>query len=200
MRPRAQTSSNDRTFEYRWLRFDSPHLPQNEQPAARRVVLGWRWGESPYASPASCRLASGPPPRLGPTSWRPVARQRSPARVVWRAARRFDSPHLLVKKNSRPEVRRLFFFGGGGSRTPVPGREPKASTGLSGHSGCRGRGGGPTRFPSRIPAGVPPVLRIGRKASPGWLQGQRALRAAHPRPRRYRRLRGESEGAVVVGT
>ncbi len=42
---------------------------------------------------------------------------------------------------------------------------------------------------------------------PDWAKGKpwlgcrvlRALKAAHPRPRRYRRLRGESEVAIVVG-
>ena len=89
--------------------------------------------------------------------------------------------------------------GGGGSRTPVPERVPRASTGLSDHLSCREGGSGSTRLPFRIPVVVHRPLRAEACASLGCLRALRPLKAARPRTRRYRRLRGESEIAVVVG-
>jgi hypothetical protein len=76
----------------------------------------------------------------------------------------------------------------------------EASTGLFGLSSCREGGGGPARFPFRIPDFVLGSLRVGNRASLGWCRGHRSLKAARPGPRRHRCLRSEGEGAVVVGT
>jgi len=106
-------------------------------------------------------------------------------------------PHMIGCRAGRLPVR--FPCGGGGNRTPVPGRVPRASTGLSGLSSCRGGGGGPARIPSRIPESVPRPLRAETGASLGWLRALRPLEAAQPGTRRLRYLRSESEIAVVVG-
>ncbi len=117
-------------------------------------------------------------------------------------------PQMIGRRSERFPVRLPHYaetrlsaglFGGGGSRTPVPERVPRASTGLSDLLGCRGGRSGSTRLPSRIPVVVHRLLRAGTCASLGWLRALRPLKAARPRTRRYRRLRGESEIAVVVG-
>ena len=77
---------------------------------------------------------------------------------------RFDSRRY--KENGyRSLLNGSRLIGGGGSRTRVLIRETEASTGLGGHSGCRGAGGGPSRFRSRIPLRVPAAARAQRQVS-----------------------------------
>ena len=111
----------------------------------------WRWRESTLQPRTSC-------PRL---PGRGAHFRGHPWPLILAFARRshpFDSRHLL-HKGTTPPVGGAVLFGGGGSRTRVLIRETEASTGLGGHSSCRGAGGGPSRFRSRIPLGVPAAAR-----------------------------------------
>lgn len=90
-------------------------------------------------------------------------------------------------QNNKPRFRGVYRFGGGGSRTRVLTRGGKASTGLGGHSGCRGAGGGPPRYRLRIPLDVPPVPRAWRGVSPGRVTD------------RTRRSERGAAGSVAIG-
>ena len=103
-------------------------------------------------------------------------------------------PSIPAHKNQKPPCGGFLVFGGGGNRTRVPGREGRASTGLSVLSGCRGRGGGATRFPSRILGYVLRAIQALRGASLGRLRASRPLEAAQSRARRLSTLTRRERG------
>ena len=161
-------------------RFGSRHASY-ARSSLSGASLRWRWRESTLRSEPSWLLAPGRGKRSRRHPWRLDRASLSDDRAKRGALSRSvpATPHMR-----EAPFRELLFVGGGGSRTRVPGRAPRTSTGLSVLSSCRGWGSGAARLPSRIPECVPRAVRSPRGASLGQLRAARPLEAAQSRARR----------------